>query len=496
MSALSELAAAALDGITSVGRRRAAAHTAPLLPETVFDYLPAPVSDRFTAGFGKAAALPPDVDKRTYYVAGYRENNPAKGVLDPQYVHAMWLDDNSGRGGWLLLSVDAVGILQKDVNLLKDGLAAFSQLTGCRGITVCCTHDHAGIDTMGLWGRLPFSGRNPRFMKLVFAAAKKAAFAAFHDRRPGTLYHGKIRVPDMQEDVRSPAVYSQDLTRFRFVPDDGSREIWLLNFAAHCESLQGCNNLISADYPCYLRERIREKTGAETVFTVGAVGGMITMKIEDEDRLRRERRLPESTRGIGYKLAEYAMAIRNDRPLRPRLNAAVRQFYVSVENTLLTVAGQLRIINVDRYALPYSAARAAVLTQLTYMELDDTALLFLPCELFPELAYGGYLPATLSAACESDAVNPAPLTEIAGNEKLIVFGLADDELGYVIPPNDFYLHPDRPYLEPGIDRLNRRHYEETNSAGPGTAAAIAEAFTQVMQTVQTVKLMNQAEETT
>ncbi len=476
----------ALKGIVSLGLTRAKKRPAPALPSAVFDHLAAPKADRFIAGFGSAPVLPPDIDKAAYYIAGYGENNPARGVIDPQYASALWLDDGSRRGGVLFLAVDAVGILNKDVNRLKEFLADFKIATGCRNIIVMSTHDHAGIDTMGLWGPLPRTGKNKRFMALLFEGAKKAAFAAYEDRRPGRLYHGNIRVPDLQEDIRTPVVYSDVLTRLRFVPDDGTRETWLLNFAAHCESLQGCNSLVSADYPCYLRERIRERAGAETVFAVGAVGGMISMRVEDEDTLRKEHRLLESTRRIGARLAEHALAIDNDRPLSPVIDYARQEFYVNVENPLLTVAGMAGIIEVDRFVLP-GRDMPTIKTELTYMEIGELALLFTPGELFPELVYGGALPAEESATGQGPEVNPPILTETARRPDLVVFGLANDEIGYVLPPNDFFLHPERPYLEKGIDAFGRRHYEETNSAGPETAKAVSDALERVMGAVERAK---------
>ncbi|MBQ6117941.1 MAG: hypothetical protein IJK98_01790, partial [Clostridia bacterium] len=288
---LGSLVSSALGGINSLGRRTYAEP----VEDGVFDYTPKALSDRFTAGFGKAVMLPDDVDKKNYYIAGYRDNNPARGVIDPQYAHALWLDDNSGKGGHLFISLDVVGLLNKDVNILKSALKDFVRTTGCRTITVMCTHNHAGIDTMGIWGRLPHSGKNKKFMTILYNAAITASVAAYRDRRRGRLYLGRIEVPDMQEDIRLPEVYSKTLTRLRFVPDDGTREIFFLNFASHSESLQGCNSLISADFPCYLRERIRTLTGAETIYGVGAIGGMISMRIENEDLLRKENRLLEST---------------------------------------------------------------------------------------------------------------------------------------------------------------------------------------------------------
>ena len=111
----------------------------------------------------------------------------------------------------------------------------------------------------------------------------------------------------------------------------------------------------------------------------------------------------------------------------------------------------------------------------------------IPCELFPELAYGGYLDDDESAEGLPPEINPEPLIEIADDENLLIFGLANDELGYVLPPNDFMLNEDAPYLDKAIDRFGRRHYEETNSMGPETAAIIAENFKKIIDTVNTAK---------
>jgi len=112
----------------------------------------------------------------------------------------------------------------------------------------------------------------------------------------------------------------------------------------------------------------------------------------------------------------------------------------------------------------------------------------LPCEIFPELVYGGYLSAEESATGFGGEVNPTPLQEIVGEDVMII-GLANDELGYVLPPNDFILHEETPYFENGRDIHNRRHYEETNSMGPGTAGKIAETVAEIMNTVEKTKNM-------
>ncbi len=448
------------------------------LPVEKFDRAEKPGSC-FTVGFGKASILPKDVTSKKYYIAGYGANKPAQGVLDAPHAHAVWIDDNTGRGGVVFVSIDDVGMLKKDVDALRASLADFCRESGCRSISVMSTHNHAGIDTMGIWGELPFTGRNPHYIELVFSTVRKSVHEAYRSRCNGKLLLGEIEVPDMQEDIRLPEVYSKTLTRIRFVPDNGGREIYLLNFASHSESLGGSNVLVSADFPCYLRERIREKTGAETIYFVGAIGGMISMNNESDS--------PEITMDIGRRLADYALAIENELELEARVDFMRQEFFFEADNLVLMLAAQAKILQVDKYKATWSSTGYALKSEMSYFEIGSKKLLLLPGELFPELAYGGYLTSETSAQGKGEDINPAPLTKIAGDDSLMFFGLANDEVGYIIPPNDFMLDETRPYLEHAYDRHSRKHYEETNSLGPHTADRIAEIFSAMMKEVKASK---------
>lgn len=466
------------------GRASLKSKPATKLSGTFVDFAESGGKDTYTVGFGKKIILPDDIEKKKYYIAGYGENNPAKGVIDPQYAHAVWMDDNSGRGGVLFISLDIVGLLNKDVNKIREMLTDFKNETGCRSINVFSTHNHAGIDTMGIWGPLPFSGKNEKFMKELFDAVLFSAYDAYTSRKNGKIYLGTIEVPDMQEDIRTPIVYSKTLTRFKFVPDDNSNEIWILNFASHSESLQGCNHLVSADFPCYLRERIKKITGADVLYGVGAIGGMISMDIPEENTLRKEFRLIESTRDIGYKLADYAMQINNDIKLEANINFARKDFYADVENPVLTIACEVGLLYADKFARKESPNFWCLKSEITYFEIGGKKILLLPCELFPELAFGGALSAEESGTGKGAEINPDLLCDIVGDKEILIFGLANDELGYVLPPNDFVLNEKMPYLDDGRDRHNRRHYEETNSMGPNTAKAIADTVKQIITAIK------------
>lgn len=474
------------------GKKASGSKAGKALPECRYDCVSHPQSEYFSLGFAKHSILPHDIHTKKYYIAGYQPDKPARGVLDAPHTHAVWLDDLSGRGGIVLVSIDDVGMLNFDVNEIRRRLHSFVMLTGCRSVNIVSTHSHAGIDTMGIWGKLPLTGRDKSYMELVFNATVKAVEAAYANRRKGSLYLGRVEVPDMQEDIRLPVVYSKDLTRLRFVPADGGKEVYILNFASHSESLQGSNYLVSADFPCYLREEIAEKTGAHVLYCVGAIGGMISMEIKNEREIKDAGSdFSESTKAIGRKLAQYALSIKpeDETKLAPKIGFIRKEFYFETDNTVLMLAAKAGIIKAREYHIPSMSLSHALKSEMSYFEIDSLKVLMLPCELFPELAYGGYLTADCSATGLGAEVNPEPLCSIAKDEKMMIIGLANDEVGYVIPPNDFLLHDARPYIEHARDRLDRRHYEETNSLGPNTAPKIAEVFKEMLKQVEKSKNM-------
>jgi len=464
--------------ISNHGEKTSFRSPAPLLARGVFDTVEKPSSGRFTAGFGKEKIIPPDLFKKKYYIAGYGPYKPATGILDLPFAHALWLDDNTGRGGVVFVSLDVVGFMNIDVERVRNRLAAFCAQAGCRSINIFSTHNHAGIDTMGLWGALPRTGKNKKYMEIVFAAIDKAVHKAYEDKRACSAYLGEIEVEGLQEDIRLPEVYSKTLTRVRLVPDDGSREIYFINFAAHSESLGGKNTLVSADHPCYLRREIKKAAGAETFYCVGAIGGMISMNNDTES--------PETTMKLGRDLAGFALSIQNETPLEPVINILRQEFYAEADNSALMAGARAKILEAREYGLGWASMGVGLKTEMSYIEIGSLRLLLVPGEIFPELVYGGYLDADHSACGDPPEFNPDPLTVTAGGP-IVIVGLANDEIGYIVPPNDFLLDSAAPYFDQPRDRLGRRHYEETNSLGPNTAPRIAEIFADMMETVRRAK---------
>ena len=64
----------------------------------------------------------------------------------------------------------------------------------------------------------------------------------------------------------------------------------------------------------------------------------------------------------------------------------------------------------------------------------------IPGEIFPELVYGG---SRINE--ESTNENPNTILELAANygiDNLIIIGLCNDEIGYIVSPSDFLVNED------------------------------------------------------
>jgi len=475
MDILAEQMPKVLKAASAHWKRQAQKSPPPSLPDGVWDAIDRP-GPYFTAGFARAAFTPKDVEQKNYWLAGYGSNRPAQSVHSDICASALFLDDNTGRGAVLLISLDIVGFMNPDVQRIRRKLAKFCRLTGCRAIHVFSTHCHAAPDPMGLWGKPPKSGRDPLFMESIYNAACSAAVEAYKRRKDGKLYAGSVEADGIQKDIRHPEVFCKTLTRLRFVPGDGSRETWLLNFAAHPEVMDQRNRAISSDYVGFLRRRIESERNARVIYFNGAIGGMITpIEIDREDFMK-------SVTWAGEEIAAAALRVDNERELRPLINTIRQEFYLEMANILFCLGGLLKLMPRDRYATGDGPLGLSVKTEMNYIEIDDVHILTVPGELFPELQIGGYLSAE-EASMGGPEMNPKPLRKLAKDENLIVFGLGDDELGYILPPNDYMLHPEKPFIEEPKDRHGRKHYEETNSTGPMAAVRVAQTFEQILRII-------------
>ncbi|NLE13727.1 MAG: hypothetical protein GX628_08645 [Clostridiales bacterium] len=444
--------------------------------------VPEPLSGQgseWIAGYGVTDLVPPSSNLSDYYVAGYRNGNRATGLLDYQQACAMWLE--TGGASLLLVAVDCVALAKTQTDEIKDRIyAAYDGDKSALRIHIISTHDHAGIDTFGLWGELARDGKDEGFMEVLYQGVVKAALDAYADRRPGELYYGHNGkgIEELQRDSRNPQIYDREIHQLRFEPSDGSPGIRLLDYAAHAESLRGANSLISADYPRYLREAVeRDSPGKDrALYVPGAVGGLIMTHVLRDDN---GEEYPVETNVVltGELLAKTALAIKNERKLEPRLWCDTTAVRIPLDNTLFILMAAVGVLPTRAVESRDGKYGLSVETVVSLVRIGDLSLVMIPGEYFPELAYGDTGPGIPNT---SKIPNPPPLKDYLGEDFLIV-GLSDDEIGYIVTPSDFLLHKDYPYIKNASEIYEIRHYEETNSVGPDAAKHIADAVARLCE---------------
>ncbi len=441
--------------------------------------------DNWTVGFSKAVLTPTDVNSDKYYIAGYGSNNPAQGVLDDIFARAIYMDDNTGRGGVVMCAVDCVGLSRADINVIRSIVIESKEIPTLKSINIASTHAHSSVDTQGLWGEEFYkTGRNKAFMSSLHQKAAQTIIDAYKNSKDGSLFVGEIDAAGMQADVRTPVVFDSALTRIRFAPSDGSAETYLINFACHAELLGKLTTKISADFPAYMIKEIETQTsGANALFVNGAIGGMISAKEITEVYNNEEFDCEAYTKQFGTDLGELAMSISTEEELSPLCNIASKTITVKCDNTQLVLARFLGVLNNDIIRHSFMNG-ASILSEVSYLELGDEqiSMFLIPGELYPELESGNFLPSG-EAANEFEA-DYKVLSEMTNCKYSFVVGLCNDELGYIIPDNDFYLHEWLPYFNIAEDKDGREHYEETNSVGPETARIILNAIDALIASVK------------
>lgn len=411
----------------------------------------------WTAGFGMVQLpLPEDTDE-PLYIAGYHNGWEITGVLDLQQVRALWLDD--GETAMLLIAVDCIGLSSGTVEKIRSKLSDFCRQTDCDYINVVTTHTHAGVDTLGLWGPVGMDGKNEGFMSILIDGVVSAAKAAYADRCIGMLSYAVSKTENLQEDSRKPETYDSSMYQIRFVPNDPNQNgIRLISFAAHAEALRGDNTMVSRDYPGVVCDIVKAQTGEEAIFLPGAIGGLIlTPKFcgEPFDAVK-------NLRSTGFAIAECVLNARNWRPLEANMAISRVEFETPLENTLFLYYKFLGILDNDvRQNL---LGTYYLQSELSVIQLDGFAMVLLPGEIFPELVTG----------TGSDA-DPEPIVDIMsryGIDHFMIAGLANDEIGYIVPPSDYALDPHAPFFR----EAEGDHYEETNSVGYRCAEDIVTAL--------------------
>jgi len=428
-------------------------------------------------GFAKRE-ITPAIGAKPVYMAGFGHDRKATGVHDDLWARAVAVSD--GRQKLAIVSVDLIGVFHEDV--LKGRELLERKVPGAV-LIVSSTHNHEGPDTMGLWGSGRFSsGVEPRYLESVRRAIAEVAAEALSRLQPARLVLAKTRTPELIEDGRLPRVIDHTLVAMQVIADDGTTLGTIVNWSSHPEALGGSNTVITSDFPHFLRTRIEERLGGTCVFVVGSIGGLMTplgLKLAGPDGRELAQDSFELARAVGERAADAALeALRAGRPsVSTALEHRSALVFVPLENRLFRLATFLGVLDRDVYSKEKPATTLFgddLRTEIGYLRLGDAEVLLVPAEIYPELVLGGIQDPQDPGADFPGAPGERALFTLLRSEYKLVFGLANDEIGYVIPRSQWDAK------KPFAYGRSKDQYGEINSVGPSAATRLAEAFERLL----------------
>lgn len=433
----------------------------------------APAMAQFRAG-AAARVITPDLGAAPAYIAGFGQNRAATGVHDD--LHARCLALAAGKDAPVVVcGVDSIGLFFDDVAAVRKAVG--EGFGGAVQVVVAATHSHETPDTMGLWGpKLGVSGINEDYNRYVVKQTAEAALAALKGMQPATVRLGRASSPRLREfydDSRPPFVLDDEILALAADHAQTKKPIGVLvNWASHPEALGSQNTLLTADWCHYLYDEIEKETGGVAVFVNGALGGMMsplgakitdpeTGKLAPKDTFRFAEIVGRTAaRHVLESLATGTAATPDSVVYREKMAA------IPVTNKNFLMASAAGLFK-GRKAMTAGEGTSAPVGYLRVARRGEALLeaASIPGELYPELSVG-----PISRDPNADFPD-APFEPIIKKDLLkapfrMVFGLANDEVGYIIPKAQW--DEKAPYTF----GAQKPWYGEINGPGAETAPAI------------------------
>jgi hypothetical protein len=445
-----------------------------------------PADSPFQAGFAEVDITPPLDPGKPVYMAGFGQNRKATGVHDPLMVRAVVL--KQGRDKIALASADVVGLFRPLVLRVRQHLPGFSH------VVVSSTHNHEGPDTLGLWGPNYFqSGIDPAYLNRVEDALVKSIRDADAAARPVTARLGTARAPELLHDGREPYVKHDELVALQFQQPGSDKNVGLIvQWNCHPETLGGGNTQLSADFVGATVEDLHRHYRCPVVYFTGTVGGLMTsLHVEVKDKAGKALAdgTFEKTLRYGHLVSDLArQALSQAQPVRlTPLEARSREVFLPLHNRLYVAGWQLGVLKREAYVWKGDATKAEPLppksstkqplcirSEIGWLRLGELEVALIPGEIYPELVLDKVQdPPDPGADFPQAAIEPAIYKHMRGPKRMLI-GLANDELGYIIPKRQWDEKP------PFCYGRKRAQYGEVNSVGPETAPILCQTFRELV----------------
>ena len=353
------------------------------------------------AGAAQSSITP----KKSCYLAGYGGAGMSVGVHDSLYAKAVVISD--GRQTAAVLTLDCIGLLYPDIKKIQQRVKV--QLNDpafpVEHIIVSSTHTHLGPDVVGLWGKNRFSsGVQKDYMDFLIQKAAETVIRAWKNRtevsiRYGTGSHGEGWV----QNISLPEEIDRSVTTLQLIDASNQSVATLTNFACHPTLIGPERKLFSADYVAGLYQHLDTTLGGVNLFLQGAIGGWVQPVGEDSF---------ENAGKRGNALAEEVLKI-----MASGQNASAGELIFKRRVFDMPVASKgFRLLS--RLGVLDRKIRKTVTTEIAWLRIGNISMVTHPGETSP-------------------AYSLQTKKLLAGDGPVMVLGLAQDALGYLLKPEFF-----------------------------------------------------------
>ena len=414
----------------------------------------------WSLGYAKKSIVPEDIDSGKYNLGRDLLNKYAQGVYDDQCIRVTVLDDNSGEGAVVLAAVDALGVTSTDTRTIRKAILEYCEKNGIKvaSINISATHAHSALDTQGVsteffkkllaafWMNLfgldmtiPGLETAESFKQHFIDTSIEAIKEAFGNMEEGKLYFSEIDMSEYFKDKRG-LISKEDLPEtasFCFVPASGNAPTYISDITCHATSFSAGNGLVGSDYIYYIDKYIKETNGGNFIMIPGAVGQVSRDIDVDTTGMTEYEEKGAQARYLGGILGDMIISADYATELEPIINVKHRELFITPENSILTLACEIGLVNNKIFYTGTGFGREyCMATEMGYLEFgNEIGLALFPAELYPEVFWDDEI--TDGTNWDGTEWPYDSLATAVKGVKTYAVSLTNDAIGYVLTDNNF-----------------------------------------------------------
>lgn len=413
----------------------------------------------WSLGYASRSLVPEDIDCGQYNLGRDLMNKYAEGVYDDMRIRVTAVDDASGEGLAVFGAIDSLGVTSTDIRSIRKLVLAYFQDLGIEiaSITICATHSHSALDTQGVstgfFTKLALAGvynifgiddsypgleKADEFKEHFINESALAVIDAVNDMEKGKLYYETVDCSSVIKDKRG-LISKEDIPEtavLYFVPDSGTEATYIADISCHPTSFSASNGLVSSDYIYHLDEFIKAQTGANFLMVPGAVG-QLSRDIEvDESGMTEYEAKGASAKTLGEAFGKLILSADYSEELAPVLNVKHREIFIEPENSILTLACEINLVNNRIFTQGPAFTSPVMATELGYIEFGNkVGFALFPGEFYPETFWDDEI--TNGTNWDGTEWQYDSLGKSVEGVEVHCVSLANDAIGYVLTDNNF-----------------------------------------------------------